>query len=195
MIKPSTIKDLTRKAISLLEAAYFPQGVDPRRPSLPGLPPAALLAAQLRQLTALSKSPDRTSALVLANTVTHLALERKTPTLLVTAKYSPPIFVVNLLLWRAGISLEEVVSPAWNENQFARLAVASREIANAPLLVVRSLPLACFRKMILAAAASFRMIWVITDDGTQSLADLKETSRQLGVPITIVLSDRVGPPP
>ena len=111
MIAPCTVKDLMHKAICLLEASYFPERPDRFHPSAASIASPNLLALQRRELITLCKSPEKTSALLLANVVTRLALEKRTPTLLVTGKHSLTVLAVNLLLWRAGINLEEAVNP------------------------------------------------------------------------------------
>ena len=154
-----------------------------------------MLAAQVRELNALSQSPSQTTLLLLANTVTNLVLHRKTPTLLVTGNHSLPVMVVNLLLCRAGISLEQAVNPPWTEDQFTRLGAACRDVAGAPLIVVPSLPPAAFKNTLIAVASTYRRTWVVMDTATQPLACLKEISSQFRVPITIISSAGGQKPP
>jgi hypothetical protein len=193
MITPCTSKDLTHKAISLLEASYFSESPDCFRPSAASIPYPHLLELQHRELIRLCKSPEKTSALLLANVVTQLALEKRTPTLLVTGKYSLTVLAVNLLLWRAGMNLEEAVNPAWSENTFARLTVAAGELAHAPLLVVRKMPFLTFKNAAHAAVTNHQTRWVVMDSAeTESLTQLGKLSCELGVPITITSSASVG---
>lgn len=181
------------KAICLLEASYFPERPDRFHPSAASIASPNLLVLQRRELIALCKSPEKTSALLLDNVVTRLALEKRTPTLLVTGKYSLTILAVNLLLWRAGINLEEAVNPAWDENEFARLTMAAGELASAPLLVVRTTPFFTFRNMTHAAVANHGIRWVVMDRAkTESFGQLSKLSCELGVPITITSSASVG---
>jgi hypothetical protein len=192
MTTPRTIKDLTLQAISLLEMSYLSSRPDASRSSAPSTQSSEALAVQHRELITLYKSPEVTGALVLANLVTQLALERKIPTLLVTARCSPVIFVFNLLLWRAGIGLEEAINPAWSKNEFARLAVAAREVASTPLRVMSSATFAAFRRMILPAPANRRTCWVITDAGTDSFRQLEKINCEPGLSITIISFRRAG---
>ncbi|MCX6924337.1 MAG: hypothetical protein NT154_14150 [Verrucomicrobia bacterium] len=144
------------------------------------------MAVQHRELITFCKSPEVTGTLVLANLVIQLAIERKIPTLLVTTKGSPVIFVLSLLLWRAGIGLEKAVNPAWSEDELARLSVAAREVVSTPLLVMSSATVAAFRRLILPAAANRRTCWVIIDAGTESFRQLEKNSCEPGVSVTIV---------
>lgn len=180
------------KAICLLEASYFPDRLDRYHPSAASIPSPNLLAFQCLELVTLCKSPEKTNALFLANVVTWLALEKRTPTLLATDKHSLTVLTVNLLLWRAGINLEEAVNPAWNENEFARLTVAAGELASAPLLVMKTTPLLTFRNMAHAAVANHGTRWVVMDRAeTESFGQLTKLSSELGVPITITSSASV----
>jgi hypothetical protein len=148
---------------------------------------------QHRELIAFCELSEKTGALLLANMVAQLALGRKTPTLLVASRCSPAVFVVNLLLWRAGIDLEEAVNPVWGKNEFARLTVAAGEVASAPLLVVRSSTHATFRNLVHTAVANYGTRWVVIDAaGTESFERLTKISCELGVPITITALASVG---
>lgn len=188
-----TIKDLMHKAICLLEASYCPERSDRFHPSASSITSPNLLALQRRELITLCNSPEKTSALLLANVVTRIALEKRTPTLLVTGKHSLTVLAVNLLLWRAGINLEEAINPAWDENEFARLTVAAGELASASLLVVRTMPFLTFRNMAHAAIANHGTRWVVMDRAeTESFGQLSKLSCELGVPITITSSASVG---
>lgn len=191
---PCTIKDLTRQAIYLLEASYFSQRMNHSRSCTTDVTFSASVAAQLRELAMLCKSHENMGLLVTANTVTQLALERKTPTLLITAKCSPPVFVVSLLLWRAGLTFESAARPAWSEAEFARLAVAAGDVARSRLIVVTAVPFANVRKTILAAIANDRTRWVVLDTvGTITLVQLARISCELRVQITVISSSYVGP--
>jgi replicative DNA helicase len=188
-----TIKDLMHKAICLLEASYFSERPDRFHPSASSIASPYLLALQRRELITLCKSPEKTSALLLANVVTQLALEKRTPTLLVTGKHSLTILAVNLLLWRAGINLEEAVNPLWDENEFARLTVAAGELASAPLLVTRTMFFLPFKNAAHAAVANHRIRLVVMDRAEiESFGQLSKLSCELGVPITITSSASVG---
>ena len=187
MTTPNSIKNLTHSAISLLEAIYCSHGLVARPRASPATMPPTL-TAQVRELDALCQSPARTAAFLVASAVAHLALDRKNPTLLVTANYSLPVIVANLLLFRAGISLAQALIPPWSEKQFASLCAACRDLAGAPIIVVRSPPPAAFNNNILAAIASYRKTWVVMDTATQPLASLVEISSRLRVPITIISS-------
>ena len=177
----------------MLEASYFPKCPDRFHPSAASIASPNLLVLQRRELITLCKSPEKTSALLLANVVTRLALEKRTPTLLVTGKHSLTVLAVNLLLWQAGINLEEAVSPTWDENEFTRLTVAAGELASAPLLVVRVTPFSIFRNMTHAAVANHGIRWVVMDRAeTESFGQLSKLSCELGVPITITSSASVG---
>jgi len=188
-----TIKDLMHKAICLLEASYCPERSDRFHPSASSIASPNLLALQRRELITLCNSPEKTSALLLANVVTRIALEKRTPTLLVTGKHSLTVHAVNLLLWRAEINLEEAVNPVWDENEFARLTVAAGELASAPLLAARTMPILTFRNMAHAAVANHGTRWVVTDRAeTESFGQLSKLSCELGVPITIASAASVG---
>ncbi len=181
-----------QKAICLLEASYFTDRPDRFHPSAASIASPNLLALQCLELIALCKSPEKTNALFLANVVTWLALEKRTPTLLITDKHSLTVLAVNLLLWRAGINLEEAVNPAWDENEFARLTVAAGELASAPLLAVRTTPILTFWSMAHAAVANHGTRWVVMDRAeTESFGQLTKLSCELGVPITITSSASV----
>jgi hypothetical protein len=193
MITPSTIKDLMRKAICLLEVSYFSERPGRFRPATASIAYPHLLALQRRELITLCKSPEKTRALLLANVVTRLALEKRTPTLLVTGTHSLIVLAVNLLLWRAGINLREAANPVWDEKEFVRLTVAAGELARAPLLVVRAMPFSAFINLAQAAVASHRTRWVVMDRAeTESLSQLSRLSRELGVTITITSAASVG---
>ena len=180
------------KAICLLEASYIPKRPDRFHPPASIAFPN-LLALQRRELITLCKSPEKTSALLLANVATRLALEKRTPTLLVTGKHSLTVLAVNLLLWQAGINLEEAISPTWDENEFTRLTVAAGELASAPLLVVRTMPFLTFRNVAHAAVAKHGTRWVVMDRAeTESFGQLSKLSCELGVPITITSLASVG---
>lgn len=125
---------------------------------------------------------------MVTSAVAHLALKRKNPTLLLTAKCSLPVIVANLLLFRAGISLAQALNPPWSEKQFARLCAACRDVAGAPLIVVSSPPSEAFKNTVLAAIASYRRAWIVMDSATQPLASLKEISSRFRVPIIIISS-------
>ena len=139
MTKPCTIKDLTLRALELLEMAYISSHLDGFRPSALRTRPSKALAGQHRERITFCKSSEVTGTLVLANLVIQLAFERKIPILLchranlITTKCSPVILVLRLLLWRAGIGLEEAGNPASIEDKLARLSVADREVASTPL--------------------------------------------------------------
>jgi hypothetical protein len=186
MTSPRAIKDLTLQALNLLEMSYLSSGPDASRSSAPRTSSSEALAVQHRELITLCESPEVTGALVLANAVTKLALERRIPTLLVTARYSPVILVLTLLLWRAGIRLEDAVNPVWSKNEFARLTVAAREVAGAPLLVMSSASFLTSRRIALTVAADYRRCRIVIDAGAEPVGRLATISRAFGVPITIV---------
>jgi hypothetical protein len=185
MTQLGTIKDLTHMAVDLLEMSYFSPRLDASRSSAPRIRASGALASQHRELITFCKSPRQPGALVLANLVCQLALERRIPSVMVTARCSPVVFVLILLLWRADIALEETVSPAWGEHEFARLTAAAREVASAPLLVINSATFVT-RRILLTVAADCRRCRVIIDAGAEPVGRLVTLSRTFDVPTTIV---------
>jgi hypothetical protein len=182
-----SIKKLTHSAISLLEAIYCSRGLVPRPRASPATA-RPTLTAQVHEMHALCQSAEGTAALLLSSAVAHLALERKNPTLLVTARHSLPVIVANLLLFRAGISLEQALNPPWCDKQFTRLCAACRDVAGAPLIVVRSMHPVALKDTILAAVANCRRTWVVMDTAIQPLDSLKPIGFRYRAPIIIISS-------
>jgi len=174
------------QAICLLEASYTSKC--PERPhSRIAIAASQSLSLPHRELIRLCKSPDKTSALVLANVVTQLVIEKKSPTLLVTGRHSLAVLAVNLLLWRAGISLVEAIDSVWSEDEFLRLTVAASELASAPLLAVRTMPIFALQNLVHASIADHGTRWVIMDNAqSESFGQLSQLSCKLDVPITII---------
>jgi len=129
----ATSRDLCEQAINLLETSWSLMSytcVSTTRPT-EGCQTAYEL--HRREIVALCESPRKKHALCLANMISHIAIEGNTPCLIVTSNYTPTILAVNLLLWRAGINLEDAVAPVWGQDAFVRLIVASGVLAKAPL--------------------------------------------------------------
>lgn len=193
METPCTIKHLIRGAISFLETSYCPQRPESIQRATINIFYPELFTLCQRELIALCESRDKTRMLLLANLVEQVVVEKRIPTLLVLGESSPAVFAVNLLLWRAGIKLEEAINPVWGESAFSRLTVAAGELANAPLLVMRKMPMLSFRNMAHAVVANQGTRWLVMDSAeTESFGRLSKISCELGVPITITSSASVG---
>jgi hypothetical protein len=186
MITPRPIKGLVHEAITFLEASYF---VERRghfhRPLVSPLD-SNLFLLPCQELIALCDSQEKTNALLLANVVMRLALVKKIPTLLVSVRHSLVVLTVNLLLCRAGINLEEAINPDWDEYDFARLTVASAELAAAPLVLVRGMPFSMLKNAAHDAVKTCQTRWMIMDlVETGSFGQLSKLSRKLGLQITV----------
>jgi hypothetical protein len=184
MVGFCTIKDLTHQAINLLEVAYCGRRLDKSRLSLVATDSPISLVAQHHELMTFCASREKVTALLLANLVAQLALKKSVSTLLVTATWSPAVFVVNLMLWRAGSDVEEVINPVWSETEFARLTVAAGEIARAPLLVAKSASRQTFGKTQFASMHRIGIRYLVLDrDAVESPLELSKLSSEFGVSI------------
>jgi replicative DNA helicase len=187
MIKLFKIKDLTHEAICLLEASYSRGRPDRFGQSFANVVAANSLVLPHREIITLCKSAWKTKALFLGKMVSQLAIEKKTPTLLISGQPSLTILAVNLLLCRAGIHLEDVIKPAWTENDFARLTRAAGELAHAPLLVAGEMPFMTLKNTVHSAVAKHGTRRLVVDNPpSESFGQWLQISREYGLPVILI---------
>ena len=187
------IKDLTHKAINLLEVSYCcaqPARYNPASRVMRIFP--APFEIQLREIQRLCNSREKALAQILANVITQLAIMRAIPTVVVTTRTSPIVCVVNLLLWRAEIELAEVLSPNWGEREFINLTSAAGSLASAPLLIASVANSFELRSTACAAVTQFGVRHVVLDySPLEAVSTLKKISRELDVPVTVLATSTV----
>jgi len=149
-----------------------------------------LLLLVREELIAMCNSPQKVGASLLANVVIRIALEKKVPTLLVARGHSLILLAVNLLLCRAGISLDKAINPNWDEHDFARLTIASAELAGAPLLLLMYRNMAQLQSEARAAMETLQTRLIVMDRAEpDSFDQLSKLSNELGLPITVASQD------
>lgn len=187
MITPFKIKELTLQAIDLLKASYCHKSQNRFNPFAGDLATQNSLLLSQREVISICKSSRKSGALFLANVVNHLSVEKKTPSLLISSQPSLPILVANLLLWRAGIHLESVITPNLTENDFGRLAEAASNLAQAPLLVAGEMSFGAMKHMIRSALAEQKIRCLVVDNFmSESIRQWRQISCEFDLPVTIV---------
>lgn len=187
------IKDLTHEAINLLEVSYCcAQSAHYNGASRVMRTFPAPFEIQFREIQRLCNSREKALAQIVANVTSQLAIVRAIPTVVVTARTSPLICVVNLLLWRAEIELAEVLSPNWGEREFINLTSAAGSLASAPLLIASVANSFELRSTACAAVTQFGVRHVVLDySPSEAVSTLKKISRELDVPVTVLATSTV----
>ncbi len=182
------IKDLTHEAINLLEVSYCcaqSAHYNPASRVMRTFP--APFEIQFREIRRLCNSREKALAQIVANVASQLAIVRAIPTVVVTARTSPLVCVVNLLLWRAEIELAEVLSPNWGEREFINLTSAAGSLASAPLLIASVANSFELRSTACVAVTQLGVRHVVLDYfPSEAVSTLKKISGELDVPVTVL---------
>ena len=191
-MKILTSKMLVMQALDMLAVSIYPVPPDRFGLSAAKTVPLNLLAIQQREIMQLSQSTGRIRAILLANVVCRLAIERKTKTLLITGQHSMTALAVNLLLYRANIDLEKIANPNWYQSEMKRLSIAAGELARAPLFVVGQMLTPAYSDVVSSIVINNgTRCLVVENPPPKSIWNWQQLSCEFGVPITIISSNSV----